>query len=71
MNMQRKVGQKQTEIKKMIHKFIKKTNQEVNYFIAGPHKKADMAAYPKTTLKLHSKYIDIFSGIGCLKGTLS
>ena len=43
----------------------------MDYFVAGPDKKANMAPSAKTTQELHSKYSDLFSGIGCFKGTLS
>ena len=37
-----------------------KTNQEMNYFIAGPDKNANMVASAKTAKELHSKYDDVF-----------
>ena len=48
-----------------------KTKQEINCFIAGPGTEADRAASAEITLNLHDELIDVFSGIGYFKGSLS
>ena len=42
----------------------------MNCFIADPDKNADVAA-SATTQDIHSIYVDVFSSIGCFKGTCS
>ena len=48
-----------------------KIKQNIDYFIAGWYKEANMAASVKATQELYNKYSDIFTGIGCFKGTFS
>ena len=38
---------------------------------ARTDKEADMVARSNPTQELHSKYTNVFSGIGCFKGTIS
>ena len=43
-----------------------KTNQEVDYFIVGPHMEANREVSTKT-LKIYEEYGNVFTGIGCFK----
>ena len=44
---------------------------EIDYFIAGQDKKANMATSAKATWELHNKHSDVFTGTWCIKGTFS
>ena len=46
-----------------------KINAEIHYFIAGLEMEADRMASPITMQIVHNDYGDLFTGIGCFKGT--
>ena len=66
INKQTKQGKYKTKRNPVSSNKIK---QEKIYFITGPDKEANMET--KTTQELHSKYSDVFTGIGCFEGTFS
>ena len=37
--------------------------QEIDYFIVGQDKEADLVARAKTTWEMHDEYSDVFTGI--------
>ena len=47
------------------------TKQEIDYFIAGPGRKADKVTSAKSALKIHNEYSNVFTGNRCSKGTFS
>ena len=46
-----------------------KTKHEINYFITSPGMKADRVVTAKTTIQEHEEFSNVFTGIGCFKGT--
>ena len=48
-----------------------KCDIEMNYFLAGPDKQADMERSAKLTRLIHCEFTDVFPDIGCFKVTSS
>ena len=48
-----------------------KIKQGIDYFIAGPGMESNIVENTETTLKIHTEYNDVFTGIGCFKGAFS
>ena len=46
-------------------------NQAIHYFIADLRREADMTEITKITQEIFNTFNDVFSGIGCFKGTFS
>ena len=43
----------------------------MDYFIVVPDMEADSATSVETTQEIHNEYINVFTEIGCFKGTFS